>query len=68
MDNLAWPGFATVANLPATAAPTGHLVGELPAGVQVIGPFLGDRTTLRFAKLLEQQLGGFIPPPATFAP
>jgi amidase len=68
MDNLAWPGLATVANLPATAAPTGYLVGELPAGVQIIGPFLGDRTTLRFAKLLEQQLGGFIPPTATFAP
>jgi amidase len=67
MDNLAWPGLVTVANLPATAAPTGHLVGGLPAGVQIVGPFLGDRTTLKFAQLLEQQLGGFIPPRVTLA-
>ena len=62
MDNLAWPGLVTVANLPATAMPTRHLVDGLPAGVQVIGPYLGDRTTLRFAQLVEQELGGFIKP------
>jgi amidase len=64
MDNLAWPGLVTVANLPATAMPTRHLVGGMPAGVQIVGPYLGDRTTLKFAQLLEQQLGGFMPPPA----
>jgi amidase len=36
----------------------------MPAGVQIVGPYLGDRTTLKFAQLLEQQLGGFMPPPA----
>lgn len=54
MDNLAWPGLVTVANLPATAIPTGRVVGTVPAGVQVVGPYLGDRTTLRFAQLVEQ--------------
>ncbi|MCG2626186.1 amidase [Bradyrhizobium sp. WYCCWR 13023] len=63
MDNLAWPGLVTVANLPATAIPTGRRVGGLPAGVQVVGPYLGDRTTLRFAQLVEQALGGFARPP-----
>jgi amidase len=63
MDNLAWPGLVTVANLPATAMPTRHLVGGLPAGVQVVGPYLGDRTTLRFAQLVEERLGGFMRPP-----
>ncbi len=63
MDNLAWPGLVTVANLPATAIPTRHLVGGMPAGVQIVGPCLGDRSTLKFARLLEQQLGGFMPPP-----
>ncbi|MGA9087851.1 MAG: amidase family protein, partial [Bradyrhizobium sp.] len=62
MDNLAWPGLVTVANLPATAMPTRHFVDGLPAGVQVIGPYLGDYTTLRFAQLVEQELGGFIKP------
>jgi amidase len=63
MDNLAWPGLVTVANLPATAMPTGRMVGSVPAGVQVVGPYLGDRTTLRFAQLVESALGGFRRPP-----
>ena len=63
MDNLAWPGLVTVANLPATAIPTGRMVGSVPAGVQVVGPYLGDRTTLRFAQLVESALGGFRRPP-----
>lgn len=63
MDNLAWPGLVTVANLPATAIPTSRRVGSVPAGVQVVGPYLGDRTTLRFAQLVEEALGGFARPP-----
>jgi len=63
MDNLAWPGLVTVANLPATAIPTGRRIGGMPAGVQIVGPYLGDRTTLRFAQLVESALGGFARPP-----
>jgi amidase len=63
MDNLAWPGLATVANLPATAVPTRRLVDGLPVGLQVVGPYLEDRTPLQFARLASQQLGGFVPPP-----
>jgi amidase len=33
-------------------------------GLQAIGPYLEDRTTLRFAQLLEAEWGGFEPPPA----
>jgi amidase len=62
MDHLAWPGLVTVVNLPATAIPTRRLVGGLPAGVQIVGPYLGDRTTLKFAQLLDQELGDFITP------
>ncbi|KRR21064.1 hypothetical protein [Bradyrhizobium retamae] len=65
MDNLAWPGLVTVANLPATAIPTRRLVGGLPAGAQIAGPYLGDRTTLKFAQLLHRELGGFIRPADT---
>lgn len=63
-DNFTWPGLATCANLPSTVVPTGRAVDGLPAGVQVIGPYLEDRTTLRFARLVEEALGGFTPPPA----
>lgn len=56
LDNLLWPGLATVANLPATAMPTGRFVQGLPAGVQVIGPLGEDRTPLHFAALAAQRL------------
>ena len=46
---IAWPGVATFANLPATAAPVGRTREGLPIGVQVIGPFLQDRTTIAIA-------------------
>jgi amidase len=60
---LAWPGMATLANLPATAAPVGQTKAGLPIGAQIIGPYLEDRTTIRFAGLLEEAFGGFKRPP-----
>ncbi|HXU99851.1 MAG TPA: amidase family protein [Caulobacteraceae bacterium] len=51
-DQLAWPGMATVANLPVTAAPIGTTRPGLPIGMQIIGPYLEDRTPLAFARLL----------------
>lgn len=49
---LAWPGVATFANLPATATPIGRTRDGRPIGVQVIGDYLEDRTTLDFAARL----------------
>ncbi len=63
LNNLQWPGLATVANLPATAMPTGYFVGGLPAGVQVIGPLAEDRTPLHFVELVAEWL-----PSPTFPP
>jgi amidase len=31
--------------------------------MQVVAPFLDDRTALRFARLLEDEIGGFVAPP-----
>jgi amidase len=62
-DQLAWPGIATLPGLPATAIPLG-LSGEgLPVGVQIVGPWLEDRTPLKLAELIEREFGGFVPPP-----
>jgi amidase len=62
-DQLAWPGIATLPGLPATAIPLG-LSGEgLPIGVQIVGPWLEDRTPLKLAELIEREFGGFVPPP-----
>jgi amidase len=61
-DQLAWPGIATMPGLPSTAIPLGLNAQGLPLGVQIVGPFLEDRTPLRLAELIEQEFGGFIPP------
>jgi amidase len=62
-DQILWPGIATVTGLPATAMPIGLSPEGLPIGMQIIGPWLEDRTPLRFAELAEQEFGGFKPPP-----
>ncbi|MGF6885573.1 amidase [Nocardia sp. GAS34] len=61
--HLVWPSIATLLGLPATAAPIGRSPEGLPFGMQIIGPYLEDHTTLRFAELIEQEFGGFTPPP-----
>jgi amidase len=62
-DQLAWAGIATLPGLPATAIPIGFSPDGLPVGVQIVGPWLEDRTPLRLAELIEREFGGFVPPP-----
>jgi amidase len=62
-DQLAWPGIATLPGLPSTAIPLGLNSQGLPLGVQIVGPFLEDRTPLKLAELIERAFGGFVPPP-----
>jgi amidase len=62
-DQLAWPGIATLPGLPATAIPIGLSPEGLPVGVQIVGPWLEDRTPLKLAELIERGFGGFVPPP-----
>ncbi|MDA9399817.1 amidase [Bradyrhizobium sp. CCBAU 45389] len=61
-DQLAWPGIATLPGLPATAVPLGLSKDGLPVGVQIVGPWLEDRTPLKLAELIEREFGGFVPP------
>lgn len=58
-DQLVWPEIATTPGLPATAAPIDRSDGGLPIGVQIVGPYLEDRTTIAFAKLIAREFGGF---------
>lgn len=62
-SHLAWAGPATLGGLPSTAIPAGFTRDGLPIGVQVMGAYLEDRTTLAFAGLLERAFGGFLAPP-----
>jgi len=62
-DQLVWPGIATCPGLPSTAIPVTRSAEGLPIGVQLVGPWLEDRTPLKLAQLIEQNFGGFVPPP-----
>jgi amidase len=57
LHNLQWPGLATLAHLPATVRPLAAVPGRLPLGVQLIGPYLHDLRTIRFAALCDQAFG-----------
>ncbi|QUD89246.1 amidase family protein [Phenylobacterium montanum] len=55
-SQLAWPGVATFPGLPATCAPIARTHEGLPLGVQIIGGYWEDRTTIGFAGLMEREL------------
>ncbi len=58
-----YPGVATLSGQPATTFPAGRTREGLPIGLQAIGPYLEDRTPIRFAALLADEIGGYQPPP-----
>lgn len=62
-SNVYFPMLAILAGLPATAFPAGLDSQGLPLGLQAFGPYLDDRTTLRFAQLLEREWHAFEKPP-----
>jgi amidase len=62
-DQSVWAGIATLNGLPATTAPIGHTDDGLPIGVQILGGYLEDQTTIEFAALIEREFGGFNRPP-----
>jgi amidase len=63
MDLTFWISFATLTGLPATTAPVGLTRGNLPVGIQIVGPYLEDATPIDIAGRLADVLGGFRPPP-----
>jgi len=48
-DQGLWSSVATLTGLPATAMPIARSDEGLPIGMQTIGPYLEDRTTIAFA-------------------
>ncbi|WKA26566.1 amidase [Bradyrhizobium roseum] len=63
LSQIVWATLATPPGLPATVMPIGRSREGLPIGVQIIGSYLEDRTTIAFAGLMEREFGGFLPPP-----
>jgi amidase len=62
-DTLAWTGLVGVVYLPSTVVPVGRTSTGLPVGIQVVGPYLEDRTALLVAARLAALTGGFVAPP-----
>jgi len=62
-QSQARPEIATTPGLLATAIPIDRSEIGLPNGVQIVGSYLEDRTTIAFAELMEREFGGFVPPP-----
>lgn len=61
-DQPFWTAHASLAGLPAAAAPAGRTPAGLPVGAQIIGPRYEDDTVITFAELLANVTGGFLPP------
>jgi amidase len=61
-EQLFWAGVASLTHLPSTVAPIG-LDGEgLPAGIQIVGRYLDDHTTIAFAGALSELIEPQLPP------
>lgn len=83
MSLFSWTGMIGAAKLPATVVPVASTAERhgavspgaerhgaragLPIGVQVVGPYLEDRTTLAVARHLLALAGGWTPPPLVSA-
>ncbi|HXA84529.1 MAG TPA: amidase [Candidatus Dormibacteraeota bacterium] len=63
MDLLNWIAPATLTGCPATVAPVGRTPEGLPVGIQIMGPYWEDATSITFADLLAREVGGFVAPP-----
>ena len=60
---IAWAALIGVVYLPSTSAPVGRTAAGLPVGIQVVGPYLEDRSTIDFARRMGEVLGGYQRPP-----
>jgi amidase len=63
LDFLHWASLAAGCDLPAASAPCGFTPEGLPRGVQIIAPFMEDRTASAVAAMVQEAFGGFHAPP-----
>jgi amidase len=61
-DLVRWCALIGSAYLPVTVPPVGRTTGGLPVGIQVVAPYLHDRTALAFARCLGDVVGGYEAP------
>ena len=67
-DLIGWSALIGSAYLPVTVPPVGRTSSGLPVGIQVVAPYLHDRSALALARCMADVIGGYEPPPAATAP
>lgn len=63
IDQRFWAGYSGNFYLPSTVAPIGLIPAGLPVGVQIITRAYHDLTSIKVAEWIEEEFGGFTPPP-----
>jgi amidase len=58
LDNIAWTGLVGLIGLPSAVPPLGPTASGLPVGVQVVAPYLHDRTAVGVAGLVAETVDG----------
>jgi amidase len=63
-EQTCWIAPASLAYLPAASVPVGLTGAGLPVGMQIVGPFLEERTVIDLARRTASVAGGFTAPAA----
>ena len=62
-ETLVWAGLVGMAHLPSAVVPVGKTAHGMPVGIQVVAPYLEDRTALDVARRLHALVGDIGAPP-----
>jgi amidase len=62
-DQFAWVQSFGALHLPAVVAPVGPAPDGLPVGMQLVAPYLEDRSAIDLARRLADVVGGYRRPP-----
>ena len=62
-ETLVWAGLVGMAHLPSAVVPVGKTAEGKPVGIQVVAPYLEDRTALDVARRLHELVGDIGAPP-----
>ena len=58
-----WLMIVNATNQPSVAVPIGRTAAGLPVGMQIVAPYLRDRSAIRVAELVSEVIGGYEVPP-----
>jgi amidase len=63
LELVSWAGLIGITGHPSAVAPIGRTAGGIPVGMQIVGAYLHDRDAIAGARIAEDLLGGYVPPP-----